>query len=214
MDRRTAATTRSRTVPRNPTSTALGAGGDHADDHGGGHGHGPWHGPHESPTPMTFPLMALAVGAIVAGFVGIPAALGGGNPIEHFLEPSFVASSRAPRAGCGGGRSRSGAGRGRARGEKARAARVARGRARADGFLGADRRDRHRPGVAVLRHESGDLREPGRADSPARIARCRTSTTSTSFTTRRSSPGRWRRAAGCGPSIATSSTARSTDRAG
>jgi NADH-quinone oxidoreductase subunit L len=71
-------------------------GDDHArgaahDDHGGGHGHGPWHGPHESPTPMTFPLMALAVGAIVAGFVGIPAALGGGNAIEHFLEPSFTA---------------------------------------------------------------------------------------------------------------------------
>ena len=50
-------------------------------------------GPHESPRPMTVPLMALAVGAIVAGFVGIPAALGGGNQIEHFLEPSFVASS-------------------------------------------------------------------------------------------------------------------------
>jgi len=64
------------------------------DDHGGGgHGHGPWHGPHESPTRMTFPLMALAVGAIVAGFVGVPAALGGPNYIEHFLEPSFVASS-------------------------------------------------------------------------------------------------------------------------
>jgi NADH-quinone oxidoreductase subunit L len=57
------------------------------------HGHGPWHGPHESPTPMTFPLMALAVGAIVAGFFGIPAALGGGNAIEHFLEPSFTASA-------------------------------------------------------------------------------------------------------------------------
>jgi NADH-quinone oxidoreductase subunit L len=40
---------------------------------------------------MTFPLLALAVGAIVAGFVGIPAALGGGNAIEHFLEPSFTA---------------------------------------------------------------------------------------------------------------------------
>jgi NADH-quinone oxidoreductase subunit L len=65
--------------------------GDHADDHGGGHGHGPWHGPHESPTPMTFPLMTLAVGAIVAGFVGIPAAIGGGNAIEKFLEPSFTA---------------------------------------------------------------------------------------------------------------------------
>src|SRR4051812_19298276 len=67
-----------------------------ADDHGGsGHGHGPWHGPHQAPTPMTFPLMALAIGAIVAGFVGIPAALGGGNAIEKFLEPSFTASASA-----------------------------------------------------------------------------------------------------------------------
>jgi NADH-quinone oxidoreductase subunit L len=41
---------------------------------------------------MTFPLMTLAVGAIVAGFVGIPAALGGGNAIEKFLEPSFTAT--------------------------------------------------------------------------------------------------------------------------
>jgi NADH-quinone oxidoreductase subunit L len=42
---------------------------------------------------MTFPLMALAVGAVVAGFFGIPAALGGGNAIERFLEPSFTASA-------------------------------------------------------------------------------------------------------------------------
>ncbi len=60
-----------------------------ADDAHGGHG--AWHGPHESPTAMTFPLMALAVGAVVAGFVGVPAALGGPNAIEHFLEPSFTA---------------------------------------------------------------------------------------------------------------------------
>ena len=40
---------------------------------------------------MTWPLMALAVGAVVAGFVGIPPALGGSNAIEHFLEPSFTA---------------------------------------------------------------------------------------------------------------------------
>jgi NADH-quinone oxidoreductase subunit L len=74
----------------------------HADDHEvshgpadahGGHGHGRWHGPHESPRPMTWPLMALAAGAIVAGFVGIPAAIGGSNEIEHFLEPSFTASA-------------------------------------------------------------------------------------------------------------------------
>ena len=40
---------------------------------------------------MTIPLQILAVGAAIAGFVGIPAALGGGNAIEHFLEPSFTA---------------------------------------------------------------------------------------------------------------------------
>jgi NADH-quinone oxidoreductase subunit L len=62
----------------------------HGDDDRG-HGHGPWHGPHESPRAMTLPLMALAVGALVAGFVGVPAALGGPNTIEHFLEPSFTA---------------------------------------------------------------------------------------------------------------------------
>jgi NADH-quinone oxidoreductase subunit L len=68
---------------------------DHEVTHGPAdtHGHGAWHGPHESPTPMTFPLMTLAVGAIVAGFVGIPAAIGGGNAIEKFLEPSFSAQA-------------------------------------------------------------------------------------------------------------------------
>jgi NADH-quinone oxidoreductase subunit L len=64
-----------------------------------GHGHGTWHGPHESPTPMTFPLMALAVGAIVAGFIGIPAAMGGSNTLEHFLEPSFTAEHRIADGG-------------------------------------------------------------------------------------------------------------------
>jgi NADH-quinone oxidoreductase subunit L len=83
-------------------------GGPDADAHGG-HGQGPWHGPHESPAPMTYPLIALAVGAMVAGFVGIPAALGGGNAIEHFLEPSFTAQevrtevgAPATRASTGG----------------------------------------------------------------------------------------------------------------
>ena len=55
--------------------------------HGGGHGHGAWHGPHEAPRSMTVPLMVLAVGAVVAGLVGIP----GNSAIEHFLEPSFTA---------------------------------------------------------------------------------------------------------------------------
>ncbi len=60
--------------------------------HGEGHAHA-WHGPHESPRLMTAPLQLLAVGAVLAGFVGIPAALGGSNAIEHFLEPSFVAEA-------------------------------------------------------------------------------------------------------------------------
>jgi NADH-quinone oxidoreductase subunit L len=55
-----------------------------------GHGHGEWHGPHESPKAMTWPLMILAVGSIVAGFVGVPAALAGSNAIATFLEESFA----------------------------------------------------------------------------------------------------------------------------
>jgi NADH-quinone oxidoreductase subunit L len=62
----------------------------HPHDAAGGHGgHGEWHGPHEAPSAMTVTLQLLALGAIVAGFVGIPAALGGGNAIERFLHPSF-----------------------------------------------------------------------------------------------------------------------------
>jgi NADH-quinone oxidoreductase subunit L len=71
------------------------------DDHGHGHGHGPWHGPHESPQAMTLPLMVLAVGAIVAGFVSIPPALGGGAALEHFLEPSLTASAAHATEGAG-----------------------------------------------------------------------------------------------------------------
>jgi NADH-quinone oxidoreductase subunit L len=48
---------------------------------------------------MTFPLMALAVGAIVAGAFGVPAAIGGSNAIEHFLHPSFTASAGHEAAG-------------------------------------------------------------------------------------------------------------------
>jgi NADH-quinone oxidoreductase subunit L len=69
-----------------------------AEPHDQGHAagaHGVWHGPHESPAVMTFPLLVLAVGAIVAGFVGIPPALGGGNALERFLEPSFTPSAAA-----------------------------------------------------------------------------------------------------------------------
>ena len=71
---------------------AWGGGDAGHEAHGEGHGHA-WHGPHESPKLMTVPLQCLAIGAIVAGLVGVPAALGGSNRIEHFLEPSFTAAA-------------------------------------------------------------------------------------------------------------------------
>ncbi|MDH3215483.1 MAG: NADH-quinone oxidoreductase subunit L, partial [Candidatus Krumholzibacteria bacterium] len=44
---------------------------------------------HESPPIMTVPLVILAAGSVVAGFVGVPAVLGGVNYFHHFLEPSI-----------------------------------------------------------------------------------------------------------------------------
>lgn len=40
---------------------------------------------------MAIPLILLAVGSVVAGYVGVPHALHGSNRIEAFLEPSFSA---------------------------------------------------------------------------------------------------------------------------
>jgi NADH-quinone oxidoreductase subunit L len=44
---------------------------------------------HESPKSMVVPLQVLAAGSAVVGFLGVPAVLGGGNWIEHFLHPAF-----------------------------------------------------------------------------------------------------------------------------
>ncbi len=73
---------------RGPAWETGGHGHQAADDAGHG-GHGAWHGPHEAPKAMTYVLVVLAIGASVAGFAGVPAALGGGNVIEEFLHPSF-----------------------------------------------------------------------------------------------------------------------------
>jgi NADH-quinone oxidoreductase subunit L len=43
---------------------------------------------HESPKSMTIPLIVLAIGAIFAGYVGLPSWLGG-SAFERFLEPVF-----------------------------------------------------------------------------------------------------------------------------
>ncbi len=53
------------------------------------------HHPHDAPPAMAVPLVLLAFGSIVAGYVGVPAVLGGGNRIEHFLASSFEAPATA-----------------------------------------------------------------------------------------------------------------------
>ncbi len=68
--------------------------GHAATSHGGAAGH-----LHDAPKPMAIALVVLAVGAVLAGYVGVPGVLGGENRFERFLEPSFVA---APAEGVGG----------------------------------------------------------------------------------------------------------------
>ncbi len=49
---------------------------------------------HDAPPPMAFALVVLAIGSILAGYIGLPHALGGSNRLEQFLEPSFTAGHR------------------------------------------------------------------------------------------------------------------------
>ena len=89
-----------------PERFAAAGGGAHSKD---AHGHGASHAaagprrtcqhahgaPHEAPMSMALPLIVLAIGSAVAGFVGVPHALGGHNAIEGFLEPVFEVHSTA-----------------------------------------------------------------------------------------------------------------------
>jgi NADH-quinone oxidoreductase subunit L len=70
---------------RTPAAAAHDAPAAHGAPHGA-HGH-----LHDAPPAMAIVLVVLAVGSIAAGWIGIPHALGGGNQIEAFLEPSFHA---------------------------------------------------------------------------------------------------------------------------
>jgi NADH-quinone oxidoreductase subunit L len=56
---------------------------------------------HESPKAMTIPLIVLAVGAIFAGYLGLPAWVAETNTFEHFLEPVFEPLPFEAAAGVG-----------------------------------------------------------------------------------------------------------------
>ncbi len=68
-------------------------GSEHPEEeaHGAHAGHA--HAPHEAPPSMAVPLIVLAIGSVLAGYIGVPHALGGGNWIEQFLHPSFASST-------------------------------------------------------------------------------------------------------------------------
>ncbi len=56
---------------------------------------------HESPPVMTMPLVVLAAGAVIVGFLGVPQVLGGGNVFHHWLEPVFAGHVGAHEVGVG-----------------------------------------------------------------------------------------------------------------
>ncbi|MDA1184041.1 MAG: NADH-quinone oxidoreductase subunit L [Acidobacteria bacterium] len=57
----------------------------HDDSHGAGAR------PHDAPPAMAFVLIVLALGSVLAGYVGVPHALGGHNQLAAWLAPSFAA---------------------------------------------------------------------------------------------------------------------------
>jgi NADH-quinone oxidoreductase subunit L len=80
-------------VPAHPEEEEPTAGAPAHRPHGGqAHGgHGAHGHLHDAPPAMAGALIVLAIGSVLAGYVGVPAALGGNNWIEHYLHPSFVA---------------------------------------------------------------------------------------------------------------------------
>jgi NADH-quinone oxidoreductase subunit L len=64
--------------------------------HGGHHGHADHL--HDAPPSMAFALIVLAIGSVLAGFAGVPHALGGSNWLEGFLHPAFLAPGAAHEA--------------------------------------------------------------------------------------------------------------------
>jgi len=77
----------------------------HHDDRGlhglgaGSHQHGAESHLHDAPPAMASALIVLALGSVLAGYVGVPHALGGSNALAAWLEPSFEARSVTTLAG-------------------------------------------------------------------------------------------------------------------
>jgi NADH-quinone oxidoreductase subunit L len=54
---------------------------------------------HDAPPAMAFALVILAIGSVLAGYIGVPHALGGHNALGEWLAPSFAVPGGAHEAG-------------------------------------------------------------------------------------------------------------------
>ena len=72
-----------------PSHVAPVHGAPHAAPVHGAPVHGHAAGTHDAPPAMAFVLIVLAIGSVLAGYVGVPHALGGSNLLGAWLEPAF-----------------------------------------------------------------------------------------------------------------------------
>src|SRR5581483_9293387 len=66
----------------------------HPEEEGPAAQHAPGRHAHDAPPAMALALIVLAAGSVLAGYVGLPAALGGGDRLAAFLAPSFTVVER------------------------------------------------------------------------------------------------------------------------
>ncbi len=150
-----------------------------------GHGHG---APHEAPTSMAMPLIVLAIGSVLAGYVGVPHALGGhnadrgisGTGLRGASARSALPKRRPPLPSAEAERRGAhGSGRGGTRGQ--RPGDIAH-RADADGDFDRHRLRRHRHRLVLLAAAAiggGGCRTPVQRRAPAAPEQVPTSTKST-----------------------------------
>jgi NADH-quinone oxidoreductase subunit L len=79
-----------------PSHDSHGAPSDHAHSHDAAAAS---HHLHDAPPAMALALVVLALGSVLAGYIGVPHALGGHNRLAEWLAPSFQAPAAAEVAG-------------------------------------------------------------------------------------------------------------------
>jgi NADH-quinone oxidoreductase subunit L len=79
------------------------AGADSHQHDSASHHHGAGSHLHDAPPAMALALIVLAIGSVLAGYIGVPHALGGGNMLGTWLEPVFAGPAVAGEVAGGPG---------------------------------------------------------------------------------------------------------------